>query len=481
MAGPALEFPTRPEFCVAEFCLKARTLVVARIFRLLDGIQRIVVIEEKLPKPCTVGIGRVCLHRIRRSGGCEQYAWACSTGIAALLSCQGERRWGASMRFVRLAGIAIGAAALSACGEQNRYVAPPPPRVTVAPPLQRPFTRYLEVTGTTAAVNFANLVARVPGFVDEINYQDGALVKAGTLLFTIEPVPYEVKLKQAQASVVGARATLVQAQKDFERYATLIAQQSTSRQLYDQAITTRDTAQSNLSVAEANVVLAQLNSDYAHVKAPFDGVVTARQVSIGEFVGGTTTPTQLATIVQLDPIYVNFNISEQDVQRLRTEMQQRGMQREDLKKVPIEVGLQTESGYPHVGTLDYAAPTLNVTTGTLSARGVFANANRALLPGYFVRGRIPIGHEENTLLVPDVALGADQSGRYVLLVGKDGTVEQRHVTVGPLEDGLRAIDSGLAADDRVVIAGVQYAIPGQKVDAQAASPGRATAPSASTR
>jgi RND family efflux transporter MFP subunit len=389
------------------------------------------------------------------------------------------------MRIVRLTGIAVGtvvAVALSGCGEQNRYVAPPPPGVTVAHPLQRPITRYLEVTGTTAAVNFANLVARVPGFVQEINYQDGAFVKAGTLLFTIEPVPYEVKLKQAQASVVGARATLLQAQKDFERYATLITQQSTSRQLYDQAITTRDTAQSNLSVAEANVVLAQLNSDYAHVKAPFDGVVTARLISVGEFVGGTTTPTQLATIVQLDPIYVNFNISEQDVQRLRIEMKQRGIQREDLKKIPIEVGLQTESGYPHVGAMDYAAPMINVTTGTLSARGVFANADRALLPGYFVRGRIPIGREENTLLVPDVALGADQGGRYVLLVGKDGIVAQRHVAIGPLEDGLRVIDSGLAPDDRVVITGVQYAIPGQKVDAlAAASADQATAPSASRR
>jgi RND family efflux transporter MFP subunit len=364
---------------------------------------------------------------------------------------------------------------LLACGEENHYVAPPPPRVTVAQPVQRPVTRYLDVTGTTAAVNFADLVARVPGFVQEINYQDGALVKAGTLLFTIEPLPYDVKLKQAQATAFGAKATLNQAQKDFERYSVLIAQRSTSKQLYDQSVATRDNAQSNLGVAEANVALAQLNSDYAHVRAPFDGIVTARLISRGEFVGGSTTPTQLATIVQPNPIYFNFNLSETDVQRLRAEMVRRGLTRDDLKKVPVEVGLQTESGFPHVGTMDYAAPTVTTTTGTLPARAVIANADRVLLPGYFVRGRIPIGRDENALLVPNAALGADQSGQYVLIVTKAGLVEQRNVTTGPVDGALRVIESGLIPDDNVVIAGLQRAIPGQQVNAQQPSLGTSSA------
>ncbi|HWF93366.1 MAG TPA: efflux RND transporter periplasmic adaptor subunit [Xanthobacteraceae bacterium] len=356
---------------------------------------------------------------------------------------------------------------LAACGQGNQYVAPPPPKVTVAAPVQRPVTRYLELTGSTAAVNSADLVARVPGFVQDISYSDGALVEKGALLFTIEPEPYEVKLQQAQAAEAGAQATLKQAQSDFDRQARLVTTQAASQSTYDQALASRDTAQANFLQAQANTKLAVLNNDYAHVTAPFDGLVAARQVSVGEFVGGTTAPTVLATIVQADPIHVNFNISEQDVLRLRADIARRGLTREDLKKVPVEVGLQTETGYPHAGTFDYAAPTVNSSTGTLAARAVLANPERVLLPGYFVRVRIPVEQQPSALLVPDAALGSDQGGRYVLVVNKDNVVEQRKVGIGPLVEELRVIDTGLNADDRVVVAGVLRAVPGQKVDPQA--------------
>ena len=216
---------------------------------------------------------------------------------------------------------------LAACGQENRYVAPPPPRVTVAVPVQQSVTRYLEATGNTAAVNSADLVARVSGFIQEINYQDGALVKKGTLLFTIEPEPYKVKLDQAQAAEVGARSALKQAQAAFERQAELVGRQAATQANYDQALATRDGSQSTLTQAEANTRLAALNFEYAHVTAPFDGIVTARQVSAGQFVG--TSPTVLATIIQLDPIYVNFNVSEQDVLRVRADMARRGLTPED--------------------------------------------------------------------------------------------------------------------------------------------------------
>jgi RND family efflux transporter MFP subunit len=369
---------------------------------------------------------------------------------------------------------------LAACGQGNQYVAPPPPKVTVATPVQRPITRYLEVTGSTAAVNSADLVARVPGFVQEVSYADGALVEKGALLFTIEPEPYEVKLQQAQAAQAGAQATLKQAQSDFDRQARLVTTQAASQSTYDQALATRDTAQANFLQAQANTKLATLNNDYAHVKAPFDGLVAARQVSVGEFVGGTAAPTVLATIVQADPIYVNFNISEQDVLRLRADIARRGLTRDDLKKVPVEVGLQTETGYPHAGTFDYAAPTVNSSTGTLAARAVLANPERVLLPGYFVRVRIPVEQQPSALLVPDVALGSDQGGRYVLVVNNDNVVEQRKVGIGPLVEELRVIDTGLNADDRVVVAGVLRAVPGQKVDPQAQAPAPA-ASAAGTR
>jgi RND family efflux transporter MFP subunit len=357
-------------------------------------------------------------------------------------------------------------AVLAACGQDNHYVAPPVAKVTVAVPVVRPVTRYLELNGTTAAVNSADLVARVAGFVQEINYQDGALVKKGTLLFTIEPQPYEVKLAQAQAAEAGAQATLKQTQADFERNATLVVTSAASRQQYDQALAARDSAQANFKQAQANTKLAELNNDYAHVTAPFDGIVTARQVSIGEFVGGTASPTQLATIVQVDPIYVNFNISEQDVLQVRAEITRRGLTRDDLKQIPVEIGLQTETRYPHAGTFDYASPIVNSSTGTLAARGVFGNADRVLLPGYFARVRIPVEQQDDALLVPDAALGSDQGGRYLLVVNKGSVVEHRAVTIGPMSEDLRVIDSGLKPDDRVVVAGVLRAVPGQVVDPQ---------------
>ena len=355
---------------------------------------------------------------------------------------------------------------LTACGQDNRYVAPPPPRVTVAVPSQQMVTRYLEATGNTAAVNSADLVARVSGFIQEINYQDGAIVKKATLLFTIEPEPYKVKLDQAKAAEDGARSSLKQAQAAFERQAELVGRQAATQANYDQALATRDASQSSLTQAEVNTRLAALNLEYAQVTAPFDGVVTARQVSVGQFVGSGGSPTLLATIIQLDPIYVNFNVSEQDVLRVRADMMRRGLTPDDLKKVPVEVGLQTEPGYPHAGTLDYASPSVNPSTGTLAVRAVFQNANRVLLPGYFVRVRVPVGEPQNALLVADSAIGSDQGGRYVLVVDGDNVVEQRKVEIGPRVDDKRVIDNGLNPQDRVVVAGMLRAIPGQKVDPQ---------------
>jgi RND family efflux transporter MFP subunit len=361
------------------------------------------------------------------------------------------------------------AATLAGCGQNNSYVAPPPPKVTVSAPAQQPVTRYLELTGSVAAVNSADLVARVPGFVEAVSYSDGAPVKRGDLLFTIEPAPYEVKLAQAKAAEAGAQASLKQAQADFDRQAKLVTTQAATQVAYDQALANRDNAQANLLQAQANTRLAALNHDYAHVQAPFDGTVSARQVSVGEFVGGTAAPTVLATIVQSDPIYVNFNISEQDVLRLRADIARRGLTRDDIRKVVVEVGLQTETGYPHAGTFDYAAPTVNASTGTLPARAVLQNPDRVLLPGYFVRVRIPVDQEANALLVPDAAIGTDQGGRYVLVVNKDNLVEQRKVGIGPVVGDLRVIDTGLSADDRVIMAGVLRAVPGEKVDPQAAA------------
>src|SRR6266851_4799183 len=334
----------------------------------------------------------------------------------------------AGHRLSRIACVGI-LTLLTACGKENRFIAPPPPKVTVELPVQQMVTPYLEATGNTAAVNTVELTARVQGYVQEIKYQDGAAVKKGTPLFVIEPQPYKVQLDQAQA----------------------------------------------------NTHTAEINLGYTTVVAPFDGVVTARKVSIGELVGGNQT-SQLASIVQLDPIWVWFNPSERDVQRARDRMMERGVNIADLvNKVPVEAGLQTETGYPHKGLLNYTAPDVNQSTGTLKVRGIFENAKHALLPGYFVRVRVPRPAEQ-ALLVPEVAVGSDQAGRYVLTVNADGVVEQRRVQLGQTTGEMRVIESGLKPDERVVVSGILGAVPGQKVDPQLQTPKSAAAePAGSNR
>ena len=244
--------------------------------------------------------------------------------------------------------------ALSGCNEQNTYVAPPPPKVDVALPVKQDVTAYLNATGNTVAVNDTTLVARVQGFIQEIDYSDGDAVKAGTTLFVIEPEPYQLALEQAQSSHAAADASAKQSQADFERQQALVTKGVATQQDLDKASAQRDADAAKQKQTAADVKQAELNLSYTQVKAPFDGIATARQVSMGQLVAaGTTT---LASVVQLNPIYVSFNVSELDVQRVRANMAKRGLTPADLKKIPVEVGLQGETDYPYKGMLDYAAP-----------------------------------------------------------------------------------------------------------------------------
>jgi len=389
-------------------------------------------------------------------------------GLRKVRSC--ERPRASTGRFVRVRPFArfavsavVVAPLLTACGEKNEFVPPPPPKVEIAPPLKLNVTRYLFATGTTAAVNSTTLVARVQGFIQDITYKDGDSVKAGTTLFVIEPKPYQLALQQAEAGQSSAAASTKQLQADYERQADLAAKSYSSQATLDQATAARDAAIAKQKQSEADIEQAKLNLSYTEVKAPFDGIVTSREVSLGQLVGAGSA-TSLATIVQLEPIYVNFAVSETDVQDIRASIKKQGITADQLKTIPVEVGLQSETGYPHRGTLDYAAPNVTASTGTLMVRGVLPNADRTLLPGYFVRVRVPRAEQRDMLLVPDRAVGSDQGGRYLLVANADDVVEQRKVHLGQQVGELRVVETGLAADDRVIISGLMSAIPGQKIE-----------------
>jgi len=362
-----------------------------------------------------------------------------------------------------LAAVCAWGLVLAGCDGHNKYQAPPPPEVGVAKPRLDRVTLYLELTGNTTAFNRVDLVARVQGFLEKVGYKDGERVAAGTSLFQIERVPYETSLQIAEAIQKQQEALLVQAEADLSRQVTLQQRQAVSEAKLDESRARRDSTTAALDQAKGQVQQAKINLGYTDIRAPFAGIVSARLADPGALVGAGG-PTKLATIVQVDPIYVNFSVNEQQVLQIREQLRSQGLTIKDLGPIPVEVGLQTEAGFPHAGRIDYIAPDLDQGTGTLQVRGVLENNDAVLLPGLFVRVRVPVQRDVEALLVPDRALGNGQLGRYVLIVNDKNIVEQRPVQTGDAVDGgMRIIKGGLKREERIVVTGIQRAVPGSAI------------------
>lgn len=369
---------------------------------------------------------------------------------------------------------------LAGCKEEQRnaYVAPPPPTVGIAPPVVQTVTNYVELTGTTSAVATVQLVARVAGYLQQIHFGDGAQVKKGDLLFTIQQDQYQAELEQAQSQVGVYQAQLLNAQTEFERYSGLFKQKAASAVDVDTWQANRDQAKASLLGAQAQVELAQINLGYTTVSAPFDGRMGRHLIDVGNLVGPGGANTVLAEINQIDPIYAYFTINERELLRIREQRAKSDAGSGQPTDQVLELGVADEKGFPHSGKLDFAAIALTSGTGTLQLRGIFPNSDFKLLPGLFARIRAPLGESPNTLLVPDSVIGRDQAGAYVLTVDKDNVVHRAGITAGQLVGTLRVAESGLAADDRVIVDGLQRAVPGAKVTPkEAANPtaGNATA------
>jgi RND family efflux transporter MFP subunit len=374
----------------------------------------------------------------------------------------------------------LAAAALSACGEQNTYVPPPPPEVTVARPEKRPVTETMTFTGNLQAVRTAELVARVPGFLEKVMFQDGQDVREDELLFVIEQAPYRAAVTGAEAGLQKAEAELAQAKITTARLQQAARTGAVSRQQLDEAEAREQVSRGQVLAMQAALDQARINLGYTEIRAPFSGRIGRRLIDPGNFVGAGGTPTTLATLDQLRPIYAFFNIDERSVLRIRQLQRDRGAPNYRERPVPVSIGLQTEQDFPHSGQIDFVATGIDPNTGTLQVRAIFANTNGSLLPGAFVRIRIPIGERDGTLLVPQLALGTNQAGRYVLIVGDEGVVEQRTVTTGPREGQMQVVESGLTADDWVVVNGIQRARPGARVTPVREEQAAAAPPAAAT-
>ncbi len=373
---------------------------------------------------------------------------------------------------------------LAACEQKNTYVEPPPPKVTIAHPLQQEVINYLEFTGTTRAFEEVQVRARVAGFLQSMHFTPGTLVEKGNLLFRIDPREYKAAVNAAQAQLDSANAQLSRAEKEFARAEKLFKQKAGAQSNVVKWRGERDVAKAAVMQAKAKLERARLDLSYTKVTAPIKGRVSRNYVDPGNLVG-EGEPTLLTKITVWDPMYAYFNLNERDLLKVmamyRQTIREKGLDPDkdsDIEaEIPLFLGLANEEGYPHKGTLDFAESGVDPGTGTLQVRGVFPNPGKpkVLLPGLFTRIRMPIAKREDALLVTERAIGADQGGRYVLVVNSENVVEKRPIRMGQLVDGLRVIEEGIRPGESLVVKGLQRARPGAKVDPESTDMGSLTA------
>ncbi len=395
--------------------------------------------DHLLANPATAPVGQRSRHR----------TWP-AVALIALLAASGGGMWAVRQQRATPAAAAP----------------PPPPTVTVSPPLQHSVARWTDFTGQFSAVDQVDLRAQVSGYLTEIHFTDGQVVHKGDLLFVIDPCPYDIALQQAVAQYQTATAALDLANKQVARTTDLTRDNFASRELLDQRVQAQLAALAAIEQAKAAIHAAQLNVEFTRITAPFSGRVSMRHVSIGSLVSGgpgATASTPLTSIVSLDPIYLDFDMSEADYlayQRFLS-TKQPGLDHTVL------VSLSDETGWPRQGKLDFIDNAVDRSSGTMHARASLANPDLLIAPGQFARLRLPVSAPRPVLLVPDATLVTDQSRKLLMVVAADGTVTPKPVEIGALDDDhLRVVTSGIAATDQVVIGGLMRVRPGSKVTPQ---------------
>lgn len=360
--------------------------------------------------------------------------------------------------------IAALAALCAGCGGVEAPPPPPPPSVVVASPVQRDVTIFQNFTGNTQAGESVEIRARVQGFLESFHFTPASFVKKGDLLFVIERGPYVAAKNQAAADVVASEAHMRRTESDLGRLEQAIKSNAVSQQEVSRATAERDQARANVLAAKARLDLATIDLEYTKMHAPISGIISRQLVDPGNLVG-RNEPTLLAQVFNVDPIHVYFEVNEQLVASFLDQLAgMKGRQRRPAdERTPVSVSMdQVERVFE--GHIDYIDPAADADTGTLQARAVLPNAEGRLLPGFFVRIRVPAEELPGALVVPETALSTDLGGRYLMLVDAKGLAQKRYIELGPLEqDNMRVVLEGLEASERFISEGLQRARPGMPV------------------
>lgn len=352
-------------------------------------------------------------------------------------------------------------------GQPAQQAAMAPPPVTVSAPLQRDVAGWTRFTGQFSAVDQVELRAQVSGYLTEIHFTDGQIVHKGDLLFVIDPRPFEIQLQQATAQYQTAQSSLELANQQLQRTTALQRNDFAPKDLLDQRVQAQRSAQAAIETAQAAIRSAQLSLEFSRITAPFSGRIGAHQISVGNLVqggSGAGSSTLLATIVSLDPIHLDFDMSEADY--LAWRRYQEAQKATGLPDAKVEASLSDEQGWTRQGTLDFVDNQLDRSSGTMHARATIPNPDLLIAPGQFARVRLQTTAARPVFMLPDAAVLTDQSNKMVMTVAPDGTVVPKLVKVGPVTDGLRIVTAGLTKDDSVVINGIVRARPGGKVTPQ---------------
>lgn len=379
-----------------------------------------------------------------------------------------QMRWPCRGRVTTLAALVVMLPWLGACQSDappaTSDTQPAAPAVSIALPVKKQVVEWDEYTARIEAVEDVDVRARVSGYLETVAFDDGAVVEEGDLLFVIDRRPFEAELREREAQVAQAKAAAVNARTQFERAVRLREGKTISEEQFTLRKTASQAADADVQSSLAALEAARLNLEFTEVRAPISGRISRPFITEGNFVsGGTASADLLTRIVSLDPIHAYFEASERAY--LKYVRLSKSGQRPSSRDVrnPVFVQLADEEGFPHRGYIDFVDNLLDPNTGTMTGRALLDNADGVLTPGLFARVRLPGSGIQEALLVPDAAIGSDQTQKYVVIVDDDDVASYRRVEIGSIVHGLRLIRSGLDDDDRVVIAGLQRAIPGQPV------------------